>query len=194
MSSENKWRIRVEYDKERKYPIIEVKPWGIHVILPPDYGEDVVELLLERHRHWITRRNLELKEALERACTIRLVERDDDGFRELVRRLVDEATTDILGLNPCRIVIRRMKTRWASCSSKGTLTINYFAKYLPETLLSYIIYHEVCHVIEPRHNKRFWECVKKRYPEYENLERELLAYEIRLGLHEIDSMRPASEQ
>ena len=176
------WKVEIKYDENRKNPIIEVKPWGVLVILPSRLKEDIVDSLLKKHMNWITKRYLEIQEALEKSHEVKLMERDYDEFKRLVKKLVDEATEEVLGVNPCRIVIRKMKTRWASYSRKGTLTINYFAKYLPEHLLSYIIYHEICHAIEPRHNKRFWEYVKRKYPEYKELEKELLAYEIKLGL------------
>jgi predicted metal-dependent hydrolase len=181
LSRTSKWRIQVKYDRARKKPLIEVKPWGILVILPTTFNKEAINSLLAKHENWITKKRLELQGALERAREIVLIEREDDEFRRLVRELVDEASKEILGMNPCRISIRRMKTRWASCSSKGTLTINYLAKYLPETLLSYIIYHEICHVLERSHNKRFWECVKRKFSEYEAFERELLAYEIKIS-------------
>ncbi len=97
---------------------------------------------------------------------------------------MEQAAKDILGMNPCRIVIRKMKTRWASCSPKGTITINTLARHLPNHLISYIIYHEICHIIEPRHNKAFWTCVQKHYPNYRELEEDLLMYEVKLGLHD----------
>ena len=127
---------------------------------------------------------MELLKALENSRNIELVERSKAEFRKLVRKLVEQAAEDVLGVNPCRIVIREMKTRWASCSPKGTITVNTLARYLPDHLISHIIYHEICHIIEPRHNSVFWACVQKYYPNYRELEKELLAYEVRLGLHE----------
>jgi len=75
-----------------------------------------------------------------------------------------------------------MKSRWASCSVKGTLTLNKATKYLPKDLVAYIIYHEVCHIIELKHSAKFWKCISQKYPNYREMERLLLAYEIKLGL------------
>jgi len=101
----------------------------------------------------------------------------------LLKKIVKQVTREVLGVNPCRIVVRKMKTRWASCSFKGTITVNSLAIHLPEHLIAYIVYHEICHLIEPRHNEAFLECIRGRYPNYGELEKELLAYEIKLGLH-----------
>ncbi len=49
-------------------------------------------------------------------------------------------------------------------------------KYLPQHLIEYIIFHEIIHVIEKKHNNRFWEIIEKRYKDYQGLERELFEY------------------
>ena len=43
-----------------------------------------------------------------------------------------------------------------------------------------IIYHEICHLIEPKHNRIFFEYIRRRYPNYKDIEKELIAYEIKL--------------
>lgn len=182
LSSESKWKIQIKHSKNTKSKL-EVKPWGILVILPEGTDENEAYKIIEKHRLWIEEKHAELLEALKRSRNIELVERSKTKFRNLVEKLVEQAAKDILGINPCRIVVRKMKSRWASCSPKGTITINALARYLPKYLISYIIYHEICHILEPRHNREFWTCVQKKYPNYKELEKELLIYEVKLGLH-----------
>lgn len=184
-NSESRWKVQIKYSKNIR-PKLEVKPWGILVTLPEGVDGNEAYRIIERHRAWIEKKHAELLEALERSRNVELVERSKAEFRNLVKELVEQATKEILGMNPCRIVIRKMKSRWASCSPKGTITINTLASYLPDHLISYIIYHEICHIIEPKHNKDFWICIQKRYPNYKEMEKELLAYEIKLGLIETD--------
>jgi len=181
-SSGNKWKIQIKRSRGIRPKLI-VNPEGILVILPEGFDESEVCTIVERHKHWIEKKHTELIEALEHAKTVKLIKRSKNEFRNLVKKLVEQATKDVLGINPCRIVIRKMKTRWASCSPKGTITINELAKYLPDYLISYIIYHEICHILEPRHNEVFWKCVQKRHPNHKELEKELLVYEVKLGLH-----------
>ncbi len=180
--SGSRWRIQIQYSRNTR-PRLEVKPWGVLITLPKGVGKEEAYRIIERYRLWIEEKHLELLEALERSRNIELVERSKTEFRELVEKLVEQAAREVLGVNPCRIVIRKMKTRWASCSQKGTITVNILAKHLPNHLISYIIYHEICHIIEPKHTKAFWKCVQKYYPNYKELEKELLVYEVKLGLH-----------
>ena len=181
-NSESKWKIQLKYSKNTR-PKLEIKPWGIQILLPEGVEEKEAYRIIEKHKAWIEAKHTELIKALEKSKNIKLIERNEAEFRNLVAKIVEQATKEILGMNPCRIVIRRMKTRWASCSPKGTITINTLATHLPNHLISYIIYHEICHIIEPRHNKAFWECVEEHCPNYRELEEELLAYEVKLGLH-----------
>ena len=181
-NSESKWKIQIKYSKNAR-PKLEIKPWGILVFLPEGVSEDEAYRIIEKHESWIKEKHAELLKVLESSRNIELVERSKAEFRNLVKKLVEQAARDVLGINPCRIIIRKMKTRWASCSPKGTITINTLARHLPNNLISYIIYHEICHIIEPKHNKAFWTCVQKYYPNYRELEKELLIYEVKLGLH-----------
>ncbi len=183
-NSSSKWKIQITYSNNKNLKL-EVKPWGIQVTLPIGTRIEEAYRIIEKHKTWIQKKQTELLEALEYSRRINLVDRSMAEFRGLVEKLVEQATLMVLGMNPCKIVIRKMRTRWASCSPKGTLTINSLARYLPDDLLSYIIYHEICHVIEPRHNKAFWTCVQKYFPKPIEKEKELIAYEIRLGLNQL---------
>ena len=69
-----------------------------------------------------------------------------------------------------------MRTKWASLSSFKNLTVNKFMKYLPQCLIEYIIFHELVHVVEKKHNNTFWKMIEERYNDYQKLEKELFEY------------------
>lgn len=74
---------------------------------------------------------------------------------------------------PKKITIRNQKTRWGSCSSKGSLSFNYFLlKFKPE-LIDYVIIHELCHLRQMNHSELFWKEVENILPNYKILRREL---------------------
>jgi len=77
-----------------------------------------------------------------------------------------------------RISIRKSRTRWGSCSSKGTLCFNYKIAFLPEHLADYLVVHELCHLKERNHGKNFWTLVAEAIPQYVSSRKELRDFEI----------------
>ncbi len=75
--------------------------------------------------------------------------------------------------NPKRISIRRQKTRWGSCSESGVISINYKLMMLRKELIDYIIIHELCHLIELNHSKKFWNLVVDIISNFIELRKEL---------------------
>ena len=63
--------------------------------------------------------------------------------------------------------VDNMTTRWASCStSSGEIRLSDRLQPLPTWVVDYVLLHELAHLIEPHHNKRFWHWVD-RYPRAE---------------------------
>jgi len=72
-----------------------------------------------------------------------------------------------------KIKIKSQKTRWGSCSKKGNLNFNYKIMFLPQQIANYIIVHELCHLKEFNHSKKFWNLVSKTIPNYQNIKKGL---------------------
>lgn len=86
-----------------------------------------------------------------------------------------------LGYAYTAISIRNQKTRWGSCSRGGSLSFNYKIAFIPENIRDYVIVHELCHLKEFNHSKRFWQLVEKIIPDYKDIRNELRKYHINLG-------------
>ncbi len=81
-----------------------------------------------------------------------------------------------------KLMIRNSRSRWGSCSSKGTLSFNYKIVFLPEGLLDYLVVHELCHLEEANHGKAFWALVAKAFPDHALSRRSLRQFEKTLEL------------
>lgn len=87
-----------------------------------------------------------------------------------------------LGVDPKRVSIRAQRTRWGSCSSQGTICLNWRLLLLPTDLCDYILVHELCHLRHLDHSARFWKLVSSVFPDYEERERRLESMQGRLAL------------
>jgi len=67
-------------------------------------------------------------------------------------------------VRPSSIIIRDQKTRWGSCSSRGTLSFNWRLIMVPPAVLQYVVVHELAHLVEPNHSSDFWSVVARYFP------------------------------
>jgi predicted metal-dependent hydrolase len=74
------------------------------------------------------------------------------------------------GTFPVRIVVRAQKSRWGSCSRRGTVSLNWRLWLCPEFVTDYVILHELAHLSEMNHSKRFWTKVSDLCPDFERAE------------------------
>jgi hypothetical protein len=79
-----------------------------------------------------------------------------------------------LGFRYERVLIRRQRTRWGSCSTRGTISLNCCLLFQRPAVVRYLMIHELAHTQHMNHSRRFWHCVARHCPEYRSLDRELL--------------------
>ncbi len=70
-----------------------------------------------------------------------------------------------------RITVRNQKSRWGSCSRRGTISLNWRLIQTPDYVRDYIILHELAHLRHMNHSGRFWAEVERLCPEYSVAER-----------------------
>jgi predicted metal-dependent hydrolase len=95
--------------------------------------------------------------------------------RQARRRLVPllHARSAELGLPFRRVSIRRQRTRWASCSSRGTISLSANLLFLEPRYVQYVLTHELCHLKEMNHSRRFWRLVGEYHPGYREVDAQL---------------------
>ena len=86
--------------------------------------------------------------------------------RSQIGRLVGDKAA-ALGRTAGRITIRDTRSRWGSCSADGNLSFCWRLVMAPETVLDYVVAHEVAHLAEPHHGPKFWRLVKTLTPDME---------------------------
>jgi predicted metal-dependent hydrolase len=89
--------------------------------------------------------------------------------RELPVRLIELAGPQHTSVR--RITVRNQRSRWGSCSRRGTISLNWRLIQAPEFVRDYIILHELAHLAEMNHSRRFWGEVERLCPDYRRAER-----------------------
>lgn len=102
------------------------------------------------------------------------------AIRELPPRLIEFARQH--GCRVSRITVRSQRTRWGSCSKRGTISLNWRLIQTPDGVRDYILLHELMHLREMNHSNKFWSHVANVCPGYQVAEQWLKANGRLLGI------------
>jgi len=100
--------------------------------------------------------------------TPHLPRRVRDFLKREAKRDLETASmmaAQVLGVIIKRVSVRDQSSRWGSCSSTGVLSYSWRLILAPSFVLDYLAVHEVAHLIEMNHSRRFWRLVEKIYPD-----------------------------
>lgn len=90
-------------------------------------------------------------------------------YRRQARMLIAEAVgreEARLGVRHTSIAIRDQRTRWGSCSRRGTLSFNWRLVVAPRDVREYVVVHELCHLRELNHSNAFWRLLDTVRPQW----------------------------
>jgi predicted metal-dependent hydrolase len=90
-------------------------------------------------------------------------------YRRLARTEISlrlDAASAQVGAPYNGLSIRAQSTRWASCSATGAMSFNWRLLLAPESVLDYVVWHEICHLDIRDHSPRFWALVASRFPDW----------------------------
>ena len=143
--------------------IIATKPYGAQL--------ETLKKFVESKKFWLAKKIEEKKiqivpELAENSRMHYLLHKLE--ARDLVKSKLQKWNT-ILGYKYKGFSIKKLKSRWGSCSSSKDLSFNYKILFLPETMQDYIVVHELCHLKELNHSKKFWALVESVIPDYQKI-------------------------
>ena len=158
---------------KRKTLAIEIKKDLSVKVRAPIFISDIqIQKFIDEKSAWIEKTVEKIKKRNEQQNSL------SKFTIEEIRELADKAAeyipkqvayyARIMGVNYAKITIRNQVSRWGSCSDKGNLNFNCLLMLCPKEIIDYVIIHELCHIMEMNHSKKFWDKVSQFCPEYKH--------------------------
>jgi predicted metal-dependent hydrolase len=97
-------------------------------------------------------------------------------YQQEAQRLFEECVAHyapLMGVSPRAVKLSSARTQWGSCTTSGTVRLNWQLVRMPLPLIDYVVVHELAHLLEMNHSAAFWRVVGKACPDYARLRREL---------------------
>lgn len=147
----------------------------LQVTIPTFLSIQKAESLLQQKSSWILstlNRYKSLPKPQSKAASYLEYQKHKNAAIKFVNQRIPELNS-YYKLTYNKVNIKNHKTLWGSCSKKGNLNFNYRIILLPQKLADYIIVHELCHLQEFNHSKKFWDLVAITVPDHKLLRAEL---------------------
>ncbi len=154
---------------KRKTLSLKVTKEGEIIVAAPLFLSDTeIEKFVLSHKRWIEKRLVDVAKLKDNALPP-FTEDELEEITEKAKEIIParaEYYAGILGVKYNKITIRKQRTRWGSCSGNKNLNFNCLLVLTPIEVLDSVIVHELCHLKEMNHSKRFYDEVLKAYPDY----------------------------
>lgn len=163
----------VEYKiirSNRKSFGLELNAKGLVVRAPLCATDRQIDEFICHHKNWIEKHLNRLEQQQKRSAE--LPKLTEDEIQELANKAAEYIPervrhyAPIVGVTYGRITIRKQRTRWGSCSSKGNLNFNCLLMLAPPEVIDSVVVHELCHRKQMNHSPRFYDEVLRVFPDY----------------------------
>ena len=111
-------------------------------------------------------------------------------YKKLARQDINEKVqhyAKIMSITPAAVKINSAKSRWGSCSAKKSLNFSWLLIMADDDVIDYVVVHELAHIIELNHSKRFWAIVQSVLPDFNERKTRLKALQEKLANEDWDS-------
>ena len=149
---------------------IHIKEGKVIVKAPIRIKDKYIQEFINKKSKWIYEnvKRYEQKPKKEEKIEAKDVER----LKFVIEKSI-EKYSKTLYVMPNKVRIKDIKYAWGSCSSKRNITINLKLANKGEKVIEYVVLHEMCHLREMNHSKKFWDLVEENMNDYKIYKKEL---------------------
>lgn len=159
---------------KRKTLCIQITPVGEIIVRAPLHTDDKsIDSFVFSHREWIEKK---LNEITVKNGVLSSADTAPPLTAHELKSMAVEAKvffsqkcafySSLLNVAYRNITIRKARTIWGSCTSRGNLSFNLLLMLVPEEIADYVVVHELCHRRHMDHSKSFWSLVESVIPDY----------------------------
>ncbi|MBR4275911.1 MAG: DUF45 domain-containing protein [Prevotella sp.] len=167
--------ILITYRRTSRLSMRIVKNGDVHVSAPIGMPKEKVERFVEEHSDWIEKARRKTAERQRKRdefygqLPLDTRQRKEEAIlrlKNIVEPLVDRYSL-LMKNQPSAITYKAMISRWGVCNiRKCSICFSLYLLLLPEWCIEHVVVHEMCHLIEPRHNERFYGLMDRYFPRW----------------------------
>jgi predicted metal-dependent hydrolase len=157
---------RVIRSRRRSVALIITAEAELVVRAPRHISDAEIDRFIRQKRAWIER-NLARQAARPKPVVLSAEEKA--RWRLIAEEKVIERCryfSELTGYRPAKVRISSARSRWGSCSAKGTISFSWRLAMMPPAVIDYVIVHELVHLAEMNHSVRFWRRVAEVVPDH----------------------------
>lgn len=177
MNDEQTINYQVKHSKRARHLRIEINcDAEVFVIAPPYISLKRIEMLMKDKTAWILSQLTKIKKRQPLKPPAEITQGGYHACLARAKKLIKSRLdyyNQFYNFKFAHLSIKRQKTRWGSCSRRKQLNFNYKILFLEPHLVDYIVVHELCHLEQLNHSKKFWALVAKTIPDHKTRRREL---------------------
>ena len=166
MSHTNQYKnLTIIVNKRLKNSYITITKESAILIKTPYKSDAFIEKLLEEKAPWIEKQlaKLQKREPIPKESL-----HTPEFLKDKLAYFAQEMSLDFDELR-----VKKMKSRWGSCSSKRVITLNSELTKLKEELIEYVVVHELAHLVHMNHSREFHALVEHYLPNAKHYRKEL---------------------
>ncbi len=159
------YNLNIIINKRLKHSYLSIDKEKSIVIKTPYKSQAFIDSMLEEKKSWIEKQFLKIDKLV-------LVKDEELYTKEHIELRVRHFCL-LMNLEFNELKFRKMKSRWGSCSSKRNITLNSQLTKLDNTLIDYVVVHELAHLVHMNHSKEFHQLVDNYLPGSKALRKKL---------------------